>query len=71
MQPAGCFRAVEIHFIGIGNHAELEKIEMGVAALQRIVGPSHLVDAHGQGSLSLRLLQARAYVEMTIGVEHG
>ena len=43
---------------------------MGVSTLQRIVGPGHLVDAHGHGSLALRLLQARAEIEMAVRIEH-
>src|ERR1700676_372360 len=41
MQHAGSFRAVEIDLVGIGNHAEVGKIEVGVSALKRIVGPSN------------------------------
>ena len=71
MQHAGSFRSVEIDLVGFGNHAELGKIEVGVSTLQGIVGPGHLPDAHGHGPLALRLLQSRAQIQMSIGIEHG
>ena len=70
MQYAGSFRPVEIHLISIGNHAQLGKIEVGVAALQRIEGPRHLMNAHGHGPLALRLLQSQTQIQMPVRIEH-
>ncbi len=44
---------------------------MGVAALEGIEGPRHLVHAHGEGTLALGVLELRAQVEMAVGIEHG
>src|ERR1035438_2009686 len=44
---------------------------MCIAALQRVEGPSHLVNTDGQRALPLRLLQARSQVQVAVGIENG
>jgi len=61
---------VHVPYIGAAHAPQLVDVEVSVAALQRIVGPSNCIQSLGHNGLALRQLELTADSAVLVGREH-
>src|SRR5207245_6266853 len=61
---------IKRYFRHAREHADLAAVEVSLLALEGIEGPGYLLNAHGEGAITLRQLKFVADVEVAIRLTH-